>query len=157
MTSVIMRRRSSLSADMIRKQMWKILQDQSSAPHGAGFVVPWYQVEDYMHMESSLNTDGGEEDELPDIPVVRGSGSRIELTQEELDAIYVRTPDPVKKERSQRAVTVYGQDEKRGRSRSGNSPRCFGCRTFCPGRREYAGAERPARKKEGEPGGVSSG
>ena len=90
--------------------------------HGAGFVVPWYQVEDYMHVESSLDNGGEEEDELPDIPVVRGSGSRIELTQEELDAIYVRTPDPVKKEKNRRAVTVYGRDENRGqRSGPGDS------------------------------------
>lgn len=83
--------------------------------HGAGFVVPWYQVEDYMHMESSLDNAEEKEDELPDIPVVRGSGSRIELTQEELDAIYARTPDPVKKEKNRKAVTVYGRDEKPGR------------------------------------------
>ena len=117
--------------------------------HGAGFVVPWYQVEDYMHMESSLNTGGGEEDELPDIPVVRGSGSRIELTQEELDAIYVRTPDPVKKERSQRAVTVYGQDEKRGRSRSGNSPAALDAGLSAPANGNMREQSGPRGKKKG--------
>ena len=102
-----------------------------------------------MHMESSLNTDGGEEDELPDIPVVRGSGSRIELTQEELDAIYVRTPDPVKKERSQRAVTVYGQDEKRGRSRSGNSPAALDAGLSAPADGNMREQSGPRGKKKG--------
>ena len=112
--------------------------------HGAGFVVPWYQVEDYMHMESSLDKEEVEEDELPDIPVVRGSGSRIELTREELDAIYVRTPDPVKREQNRRAVTVYGRAGKGGSAGSASS-------ASAAGRSEAAGLraqeQREARRK----------
>ena len=117
--------------------------------HGAGFVVPWYQVEDYMHMESSLDSAGEEEDELPDIPVVRGSGTRIELTQEELDAIYVRTPDPVKKEKNRRAVTVYGQDEKRRRSGSGDSAASPSAGLSAPAEGNMRGQSGPRGKKRG--------
>ena len=119
--------------------------------HGAGFVVPWYQVEDYMHMESSLDKEEGEEDELPDIPVVRGTGSRIELTQEELDAIYVRTPDPVKREQNRRAVTVYGRAGKGGAAGNASSASAAG-QSEAAGLRaqEQRGSRRKGRGKQEE-------
>ena len=79
--------------------------DSVFCAHGAGYVVPWDQVEEYMHIENAY--DRGEEPEETYQPVVqRYTGSRIELTREELDAIYVPTPDPVKKKQSRGAVTV---------------------------------------------------
>ena len=119
--------------------------------HGAGFVVPWYQVEDYMHMESSLDKEEVEEDELPDIPVVRGSGSRIELTREELDAIYVRTPDPVKKEQNRRAVTVYGRAGKGGSAGSASSVSAAGQSEAAELKaQEQRGSRRKGRGKQEE-------
>lgn len=74
--------------------------------HGAGFVVPWDRVEDYMHMESAY--DRGEKiEEMPPAVVQRHSGAPIELTREELDAIYVPTPDPVKRKTGKGSVTVH--------------------------------------------------
>lgn len=80
--------------------------DSVFCAHGAGFIVPWYQVEEYMHVESSLKE--GEDEEQNDISLdfVRPAGRKIELTQEELDAIYVRTPDPVKRKTRTAPVTV---------------------------------------------------
>ncbi len=79
--------------------------DSVFCAHGAGYVVPWDQVEEYMHIENAY--DRGEKVEETYQPVVqRYTGSRIELTREELDAIYVPTPDPVKKKQSRGAVTV---------------------------------------------------
>ena len=73
--------------------------------HGAGFVVPWDEVEQYMHLESGLASGETEPEEAYlSMPGRRTSG--IELTQEELDAIYVRTPDPVKRKVSSTPVTV---------------------------------------------------
>ncbi len=80
--------------------------------HGAGFVVKWNQVEEYMHMESTLKTDAPEQDTFVYIPPVSGSSSRIELTQEELDGIYRRTPDPVKRRNQNGPVTVKAPDKK---------------------------------------------
>ena len=80
--------------------------------HGAGFVVKWNQVEEYMHMESTLKTDAPEQDSFVYIPPVSGSSSRIELTQEELDGIYRRTPDPVKRRNQKGPVTVKAPDKK---------------------------------------------
>ena len=76
--------------------------------HGAGFIVPWYQVEEYMHVESGHQTEESEQ-LLSEIRAAHRPSTGIELTQEELDAIYVRTPDPVKKRENSRPVTVYGR------------------------------------------------
>ena len=73
--------------------------------HGAGFVVNWDEVEAYMHLENTLESNVLSEEEMrPVVRQTRSTSSQIELTQEELDAIYVRTPDPVKKNRA--PVTV---------------------------------------------------
>lgn len=80
--------------------------------HGAGFVVKWDQVEEYMHMESTLKTDAPEQDSFVYIPPASGSSSRIELTQSELDAIYRRTPDPVKRRAQSAPVTVKAPEKK---------------------------------------------
>lgn len=34
--------------------------------HGAGFVVPWYEVENYMHLESSVKMEDGQEGQQAD-------------------------------------------------------------------------------------------
>ena len=80
--------------------------------HGAGFIVPWYEVEAYMHLESVVPAEDGAAEEWKEklAAVPRRSGSRIELTQEELDAIYVRTPDPLKRRVSSTPVTVHAQE-----------------------------------------------
>ena len=73
--------------------------------HGAGFVVPWYQVEEYAHLENCYAVKKEEEERKPSFNPP--PASRIELTQEELDAIYVKTPDPAKRGYQTGTVTVY--------------------------------------------------
>ena len=69
--------------------------------HGAGFVVNWDEVEAYMHLENTLESNEvSEEKKRPVVRQTRSTSSQIELTREELDAIYARTPDPVKKNRT---------------------------------------------------------
>ena len=77
--------------------------------HGAGFVVDWDEVEEYMHMERTLDQTG--EEGLAEVTLPKRRHSSIELTQEELDAIYVRTPDPVKQNHG--SVTVYAKEKDR--------------------------------------------
>lgn len=71
--------------------------------HGAGFVVPWYEVKDYMHVESPLktaekDTEEGDRKKASDA----GTGSRSVRTsggisqnfgadEKELEAIFTRT------------------------------------------------------------------
>ena len=97
--------------------------------HGAGFVVDWDEVEEYMHMERTLDQTG--EEGLAEVTLPKRRHSSIELTQEELDAIYVRTPDPVKqnhgsvtvcaKEKDREPVSVYADPkwERRKREKEG--------------------------------------
>lgn len=89
--------------------------------HGAGFVVPWDQVEEYMHLENAY--ERGENVEETYRPVVqRYRGSRIELTREELDAIYVPTPDPEKKKKNHGAVTVTAAAAEDGENQKSRIP-----------------------------------
>ncbi len=56
--------------------------------HGAGFLVPWYSVKDYMHIESSLSADGA----VYEVQSVKGSTASEEwIGTEEVDAIIERT------------------------------------------------------------------
>ena len=78
--------------------------------HGAGFVVNWDEVESYMHLENSLESEQiAEEQTRPVVRQTRSTSSQIELTREELDAIYAKTPDPVKRNRS--SVTVRAKSD----------------------------------------------
>ena len=86
--------------------------------HGAGFVVDWDQVEDYMHLESAWG-NGGEKTEPEGLPVTesirrqRAAEAETYTSEEELKAIFERTYGPVKKER--------GSFEKRVRRSSSDS------------------------------------
>lgn len=85
--------------------------DSVFCAHGAGFIVPWYQVEEYMHVESPLKSAQGQAEseerrQSAKTAAVRAASRTIELTQEELDAIYVRTPDPVRRNVGSTPVTV---------------------------------------------------
>ncbi|HJA66746.1 MAG TPA: TetM/TetW/TetO/TetS family tetracycline resistance ribosomal protection protein [Candidatus Mediterraneibacter cottocaccae] len=104
--------------------------------HGAGFVVPWYEVEDYMHLEgmqeergTDENDDSGENIHPGGISGGPGGYRRIagqerrqiELTREELDAIYVRTPDPVKRKVSSTPVTVRAKNRNESAEAEGSA------------------------------------
>ena len=90
--------------------------DSVFCAHGAGFIVPWYQVEEYMHVERTMKDaeeQGGGTDRQQTARLVRAQAASrtIELTQEELDAIYVRTPDPVRRNISSAPVKVSAASE----------------------------------------------
>ena len=90
--------------------------DSVFCAHGAGFIVPWYQVEEYMHVESTMK-DAEEQGEGTDrrqaarLVRAQAASRTIELTREELDAIYVRTPDPVRRNISSTPVKVSAASE----------------------------------------------
>lgn len=66
--------------------------------HGAGFVVPWNQVEDYMHLGYAVDRQEEQTEEMPYIPPVsRYAGSYEE--EKELQEIFERTFGSVKQER----------------------------------------------------------
>ena len=76
--------------------------------HGAGFVVPWYQVADYMHLDTGLETEFDEElSREPEAQAGRTSGYQPSSSayrgsyedDKELQAIFERTFGPVKRDR----------------------------------------------------------
>lgn len=76
--------------------------------HGAGFVVPWNEVEDHMHTESLAKRNRQK---------VIATSSYVEppvIDDEELKAIFERTYGPMKRERydSTRTITSYSQPKK---------------------------------------------
>lgn len=68
--------------------------------HGAGFVVNWDQVEDYMHVESGWNTPAGQETK-PEKPVIaknwKEENEKYWATEKELEEIFERTYGPIRK------------------------------------------------------------
>ena len=101
--------------------------------HGAGFVVDWDEVEEYMHMERTLDQTG--EEGLAEVTLPKRRHSSIELTQEELDAIYVRTPDPVKQNHG--PVTVCAKEKDREPGSAYTDPKWERHRREKEGRQEY--------------------
>lgn len=101
--------------------------------HGAGFVVDWDEVEEYMHMERTLDQTG--EEGLAEVTLPKRRHSSIELIQEELDAIYVRTPDPVKQNHG--PVTVCAKEKDREPGSAYTDPKWERRRREKEGRQEY--------------------
>lgn len=101
--------------------------------HGAGFVVDWDEVEEYMHMERTLDQTG--EEGLAEVTLPKRRHSSIKLTQEELDAIYVRTPDPVKQNHG--PVTVCAKEKDREPGSAYTDPKWERRRREKEGRQEY--------------------
>lgn len=71
--------------------------------HGAGFIVPWYEVEDYMHLELQTPMQKQVEEEIP-MPKRTPQEAEAYLkegvqNEEELRAIFERTYGAVKRER----------------------------------------------------------
>ena len=81
--------------------------------HGAGFVVNWDQVEDYMHVESGWNAPAGQETK-PEKPVTaknwKEENEKYLATEKELEEIFERTYGPIR---------ILGEDPRAGRSVKG--------------------------------------
>ena len=104
--------------------------------HGAGFVVDWDEVEEYMHMEHTLESGNDDEMDVMEVTLPKRRHSSIELTREELDAIYVRTPDP-KKNRSTGPVTVRVKEKTREPGSAYPDPKWEARRRAKAGTEEY--------------------
>ena len=104
--------------------------------HGAGFVVDWDEVEEYMHMEHTLESGNDDEMDVMEVTLPKRRHSSIELTREELDAIYVRTPDP-KKNRSTGPVTVRVKEKTREPGSAYQDPKWEARRRAKAGTEEY--------------------
>ncbi|MBE6552036.1 MAG: GTP-binding protein [Ruminococcaceae bacterium] len=68
--------------------------DSVFCSHGAGFIVPWDKVTEYMHLEASLKPDKTEDDEIIVKPKV--IKKNIDAEEKELQAIMEREFGPAK-------------------------------------------------------------
>ncbi len=96
--------------------------------HGAGFVVPWDEVEAYMHLENHLEEerDSYEEDlmEIRQRKAAADPGrAKFGADTEELEAIFERTYGPVKRKKAppkqQRITGDAGRSERPERKKAG--------------------------------------
>lgn len=85
--------------------------------HGAGFVVPWYEVEDYMHLEGAGldgETAGAEDEDAVMTAKAKAARSRSIAPSladdKELEAIFVRTYGEIKRRKPQKERTFRGAD-----------------------------------------------
>lgn len=77
--------------------------------HGAGFIVPWYQVEEYMHVESPLSEK--KVNQRMYVPPIQPRTSRIELTEEELDEIYATRLRPSRNYEDTTPITIKAKEK----------------------------------------------
>ena len=83
--------------------------------HGAGFVVPWDQVEEYMHLETDLFDDVEEEEPVNYYQIPKGAASRVYggsyEDDKELQAIFERTFGPAKERRTYEKRVVRSEKD----------------------------------------------
>ena len=68
--------------------------------HGAGFVVPWDQVEQYMHVKT--DSKNGEMYDIENVPVIRSANNTYRdsyATDKELEEIFEKTFGPIKRKK----------------------------------------------------------
>ena len=62
--------------------------------HGAGFVVPWNEVDAYKHLDAEAKLDGSP---ASVIPKLTGLAARYQLSEEEVEAIMMREFGPIRR------------------------------------------------------------
>ena len=99
--------------------------DSVFCAHGAGFVVSWEQVPEYMHLDSVLAPVKQEESRQV-MEKARQARTRQEwITQEELEEIFVRTYGPIKERRfgMNRSASAVKNGTEKKRSLTSLAPR----------------------------------
>lgn len=83
--------------------------------HGAGFVVPWQQVEEYMHIstEHSTATSNYDDSQKPDnVPDKEKTVSAQVYNDKELEAIFERTYGPIDRHKDFNNLREYDRLER---------------------------------------------
>ncbi len=101
--------------------------------HGAGFNVPWNEVENYMHVKTSLNLNSidkeAEETNSSDVIINRKTTKSVNdsyATDKELEAIFEKTFGPIKRKKyTETTVRNYQQKPKQYKGKQNNNlPEC---------------------------------
>ncbi len=91
--------------------------DSVFCAHGSGFIVPWFEVEKYMHLSGKTVKKQADEDDEKRASFTKTSGSRASSSFEddaELRAIFERTYGAIKRKNfnERRQDVVYLEEEK---------------------------------------------
>ena len=78
--------------------------------HGAGFVVPWEEVEHYKHLDPQVNLTSSEGTLLPRRTAI---ARKYRLSDEELEAIMQRTFGPIKRRQYSEPRTHHAESPKK--------------------------------------------
>lgn len=106
--------------------------------HGAGFIVPWNEVYDYMHVESPLNR----QTEMPEISLQAKRPSEKTLERQEADLQEIMKWEfGDKKKRFDDYGNVYYSQEERKTLRPASAPKN-------PGDPKYQKEPKPVKKQE---------
>ena len=87
--------------------------------HGAGFVVPWNEVPEYMHIESLLEKKARQEEDMQEMRGKANNTGRSRRQnfsaeeEKELEEIFIRTYGKVERKAPPESKTVAGVPEKR--------------------------------------------
>ncbi len=88
--------------------------------HGAGFVVPWDEVDSYKHLDAGISLTQPQ----PLLPRARGISKTYELSDEELEAIMLREFGPIRRKRYGEPKKSYGaKSEKRTGKKHAEPPK----------------------------------
>ena len=83
--------------------------------HGAGFVVPWDQVEQYMHVKT--DSKNGEMYDIENVPVIRSASNTYRdsyATDKELEEIFEKTFGPIKRKKyNEKKVRQYSENKQK--------------------------------------------
>ena len=78
--------------------------------HGAGFVVPWNEVDAYKHLDAEAKLDGSP---ASVIPKLTGLAARYQLSEEEVEAIMMREFGPIhRKQYREPKIIDHGKAKK---------------------------------------------
>ena len=83
--------------------------------HGAGFVVPWDQVDSYKHLEANVSTKGAS---LPSIPKASTLAKRYDIGSDELEEIMLREFGPIRRKSYGEPKIISGEKKEKTRKKS---------------------------------------
>ncbi len=88
--------------------------------HGAGFVVPWQEVDSYKHLDPEVSLSGASDAILP--PAVK-IAKKYQLSDEDLEAIMLREFGPIKRRRYTEPKIIAADKPKARRAKEVAPPR----------------------------------
>jgi predicted RNA-binding protein with PIN domain len=78
--------------------------------HGAGFLVPWQEVDSYKHLEANVTISSGSEAIIPKATTL---ARKYSISDEELEAIMLREFGPIRRKKYSEPKSISAPDNKK--------------------------------------------